>query len=552
MKRNTAFILAGAMLGTLMSSLVQLVVATAIPQIARELGGFSQLSWVITAYMLTSTIAIPIFGKLSDIFGRKTFYILGIVLFLVSSVLAGFSQNMTQLILFRALQGIGGGMINVISVAIIGDIFSPAERGRWQGLNMSIYGIATIAGPLLGGWLTDNYSWRWIFYINIPIGIITIFIMAIFMPKNTHEVKGKAIDFLGALLIAIGLVSLLLAFVWGGSEYPWASWQILGLLGTAVCAIFFFILEERKAREPIVSLSLFKNKAYAISVVIIFLTRMGMYGAIIFIPLFAQEVIGVSATNSGIILMPMMIGLILASVLAGQIVSQTGKYKVLTLAGMIITALGMALFTQIGLNTTNIDLTWRMVVLGIGVGATMPIFVIIVQSAFGPERLGEVTGGAQLFQNIGGTAGTAILGGVMNSQLASQLANIQNEPFVAAIKQMNPAALSKIDVNTVQGFLSTEGQAKIKAMIVEAPQAIQSQLLAGFSHFLETIKNALSYSVDHVYLIGSILMFLALILVFFLPQIPLRKSKHTVLEEAELEVGNELGAPSDTEHNQDN
>lgn len=536
MKKSTAFILSGAMLGTLMFSLDQLVVATAIPQIARELGGLSQLSWVITAYMLTSTIAIPIFGKLSDIFGRKMFYILGIVLFLVGSVLAGFSQNMTQLILFRALQGIGGGTINVSSVAIIGDIFSPAERGRWQGLNMSVYGIATIAGPLLGGWLTDNFSWRWVFYINIPIGIIAICVMTIFMPKITHKVKDKAIDFLGALLIAIGLVPLLLAFVWGGSEYPWSSSQILGLLGTAVCAIFFFILEERKAREPIVSLGLFKNKAYAISVVTTFLTRMGMYGAIIFIPLFAQEVIGVSATNSGIILLPMMIGLILASVLAGQIVAQTGKYKVLTIIGMIITVLGMALFTQIGSNTTNIGLTWRMVVLGIGVGATMPIFVIIVQSAFGPERLGEVTAGAQLFQNIGGTAGTAILGGVMNSQLASQLTNIQNEPFVAAIKQLNPAASFKIDVNAIQGFLSTQGQAQIKAMIAQAPQSAQSQLLAGFNQFLETIKNALSYSVDHVYLVSTILMFVALIIVFFLPQIPLRKSKHTALEETELEM----------------
>jgi MFS family permease len=275
---------------------------------------------------------------------------------------------------------------------------------------------------------------------------------------------------------------------------------------------------------------------------------MGMYGAIIFIPLFAQEVIGVSATNSGIILLPMMIGLILASILAGQIVAQTGKYKVLTIIGMIITVLGMALFTQIGSNTTNIDLTWRMVVLGIGVGATMPIFVIIVQSAFGPERLGEVTAGAQLFQNIGGTAGTAILGGVMNSQLASQLTNIQNEPFVASLKQLNPAASFKIDVNAIQGFLSTQGQAQIKAMIAQAPQAAQSQLLAGFNQFLETIKNALSYSVDHVYLVSTILMFVALIIVFFLPQIPLRKSKHTALEEAELEIGEELGAQSDSKH----
>ena len=545
MKNNKALILLGALLGTLLYSLDQLIVATAMPHIVRQLNGLSLYSWVFTAYMLASTVTIPIYGKLSDTFGRRGLYILGIVIFLLGSLLSGFSQNMTQLILFRALQGIGGGAMMVNTVAIIGDIFPPAERGRWQGLNISMSALATVLGPILGGWITDNFSWRWVFFVNIPVAILAIGVVAVSMPRIARKVKESSIDFRGALLIAIGLVPLLLALVWGGDRYPWASWQIVVLLCTAGCALFAFVLVERKAREPILSLSLFKNKAFTISVLAIFLTMIGLYGSLIYVPLFAQGVVGVSATNSGLILMPMMIGLMLASILCGQIVSVTGKYKVLTIIGMIITVIGMALFIQIGVNTTNAGLSWRMVLLGIGLGSGMPIFTTVAQSAFGQERLGEVTAGTQLFKNIGGTVSTAILGGVMNSQLSSQLTNIQNDPFVATLKQLDPAALTKIDVNTIQGFLSVDGQAQIRGMIAEAPQAMQSQLSASFDHFLDTIKIAFSHSIDHVYIISAILMFVALVLVFFLPQIPLRKGRRSASEQTELEMGVEMGTTTE-------
>lgn len=544
---SRAFILLGALLGTLLFSLDQLVVATAMPQIVRELNGLSQLSWVFTAYMLTSTVTIPIYGKLSDVFGRRGSYILGIAVFLVGSILSGISQNMTELILFRALQGIGGGAMMVTAVAIVGDIFSPAERAKWQGLNMGMYGIATIAGPVLGGWLTDNFSWRWVFYINIPIGILAIVIAAAYMPRIARRVQDRAVDLPGALLIATGLAPLLLALTWGGDKYPWASWQVVVLLFVAVSALFTLVLVEQKTHDPILSLSLFKNKTYTISIMATFLTHSGLYGALLYIPLFAQGVIGMSATNSGLILMPMMIGLISASVLSGLIVSGTGKYKVLTIIGMIVTVLGMALLVQIGVKTTNIALSWRMVILGIGMGVGMTIFITMVQSAFGQEKLGEVTAGYQLFRNIGGTVGTAILGGVLNSQLASQLASIQSDPFIAMLKQLDPAAaLTKIGVNTIQGFLSKDGQAQIRAMIAKAPQDMQSQLSTSFDHFLNTIKTAFSHSVDHVFIISTILMVAALVLVFFLPQIPLRRGKHSALEEAELESGTEIGTQTDS------
>lgn len=551
-KNSQVFIIVAVMLGTLLYSLDQLIVSTAMPQIVRQLNGLSQYSWVFIAYMLTSTITIPIYGKLSDIFGRKGLYIIGIIIFLLGSTLSGISQNMTELIIFRGLQGIGGGAMMVNTIAIIGDIFVPAERGKWQGLNMGVYGLATIAGPLLGGWITDNYSWRWVFFINIPIGIIAIGIVAAYMPRIVHKVKDRAIDFLGALLITVGLVPLLLALVWGGSKYPWVSWQIILLFVIAVCGFFAFILVERKAREPILSLSLFKKKVFTISIVITFLTVIGLYGSVMYIPLFAQDVVGVSATNSGLILVPMMVGLIIASITGGQIVSRTGKYKILTIISLIVTVVGMALFINIGLSTTNMGLSLRMVGLGIGLGIGMPIFTTIVQSAFGQERLGEVTASTQLFKNLGGTFSSAVLGGVMTSQLTGQLPNIQNDPFMATLKQLNPAYASvKIDVNTLQGFLSPQGQSQIKAMIAQAPQASQGQLLDSFNHFIIISKNALSYSMDRVFIVSSIFIFVGLILVFFLPQIPLRKSKHTALEEAELEIGEELGAQSDSKHSPD-
>lgn len=527
MKRTTLMTLIGAMLGTLLFSLDQLIVATAMPQIAEEMNALSQLSWVFTAYMLTSTIIIPIYGKISDIFSRKQLYIIGIAVFVLGSVLCGFSQDMTQLILFRSLQGLGGGAMMVNTLAIIGDIFPPAERGKWQGLNMSMYAVATIAGPLLGGWMTDTLSWRWVFFINIPVGIIAIVVIATNMPTLLRRTADRSIDFLGAGLVTAGLVPLLLALVWGGGEYPWGSWQILTLFLAAIIFFSVFVFVERKAVNPIITFSFFKNKAYTISIIAMFLTMIGLYGSILYVPLFAQGVTGVSATNSGIILMPMMVGMIITSLAGGQIVSRTGKYRVITILGMFFAVLGMAVFIQIGQDTSYAALSWRMVILGAGIGVGLPIFTTVVQSAFGADRLGEVTASSQLFRNIGGTVSTAILGGVMNSNLSNQLANIQNDPFIASIQQYNPAVFAKIDVNTIQGFLSPEGQAQIKALIAQAPPSNQSQLADGFAHFLNTIKSALSFSIDHVYLTGTILMAIALVVIFFLPQIPLRKHNHT-------------------------
>ncbi len=537
---NKFLILPGVFLAMFLSALDQTIVSTSLPQITGELNGFTHLSWVFTAYMLSSTVTVPIYGKLSDIFGRRGLYILGIGIFLLGSVLSGMSQNMMQLILFRALQGIGAGAIMVNSITVIGDIFPPAERGKWQGLIGGIFALASIAGPLLGGWVTDHFSWRWIFYINIPIGILAIMMLAFAMPKIVHETKDRSIDFLGALLLAFGLVPLLLALVLGGSEYAWTSWQILSLFGIAVSCLFVFTLVEQRVQEPILSFDLFKNKVFSVSVLVIFLTSIGMFGAILYIPVFAQGVMGVSATNSGFILMPMMISLVIASAIGGQIISKSGKYKPLAIFGVLTIVLGMFLFSGIGLETTKIALILNMIVLGIGLGITMPIFTVVVQSAFSRERLGEVTAGTQLFRSIGGTVGTAILGGVMNSQLAKRLATIEQEPFMIMIKNLGFGdTFSKIDGNTVQRLLNSDNHEQIIAMFAHSSQSLQ--LSTNFDYFLKTIKVAFSYSIDSLFIVSTILMFIAFIVVLFLPQIPLRKTTLPALEEIGLELEAEFG-----------
>lgn len=543
MRNNKFFILLGVILAMFLSALDQTIVSTAMPQIVGELNGFTHLSWVFTVYMLSSTVTVPIYGKLSDIFERRSLYILGIVIFLLGSALSGMSQGMMQLIMFRAVQGIGAGAIMVNSITVIGDIFPPAERGKWQGLIGGVFALAGIGGPLLGGWITDHFSWRWIFYINLPLGILASVVLASAMPKIVHKIKDRSIDFLGAFLIASGLLPLLLALVLGGSEYDWGSWQILLLFGVAIISLFAFAIVEQRASEPILSLNLFKNRVFLVSIIAIFLTSMGMFGAILYIPAFAQGVIGVSATNSGLILTPMMFFLVIASIFSGQIISNTGKYKFLAVSGVFIIMLGMFLLTNIGMDTTKLGLFVRMAILGVGMGSTMPIFTIAVQSAFSNERLGEVTAGTQLFRSIGATVGTAVLGGVMNSQLASQLISIKQEPFVAMMK---PPIFGSNDPHYIN-LLNPESQAQMLKMFAHLPQSFQPQLSANFDHFLKAIKTAFSHSIDSMFIVSTILMFLAFIVVLFLPQIPLRKTNRPALEEIGLELEAEFGQDGNRE-----
>jgi EmrB/QacA subfamily drug resistance transporter len=549
-KQNTPLILAGVMLSMILASLDQTIVATAMPRIVEEFQGLSHLSWVFTAYMLATAVTVPIYGKLTDIYGRRNLLLLAIVIFLGGSILSGLSQSMTQLIICRGLQGIGAGAIMVNAFSVIGDLFPPAQRGKVQGLFGAVFGITSVAGPLLGGWLTDSFSWRWIFYVNVPVGLAALaVIFAGMAPKiaNPHEVEERSIDYFGALLLTATLVPLLLALVWGGSQYPWGSAEIITLFSVAFISLLAFIWRESKAKDPIVSLRLFKNKVFTVSIIATFLASLGMFGAILFIPVFAQGVAGFSATNSGLIMMPMMLAIVAGSIFAGQVMSRTGNYKVLAIAGMGIATVGMLLFSQINEATSQFSLIVRMITMGIGLGFTMPVFTVAVQNAFAHAHLGEVTAGIQLFRTVGATVGGAVLGGVMNAQLTSRLTNIQDDPFVVAAQQVNPGTPVVIDGNTIQTFLSNEGQAQIRVLIELAPAAVRDQFAAAFNNFLEILKSAFSAAIDQVFLIGALLMAVAFIASFFLPQIALRKSHHPMPEELGVELEVSMGQ-SDKRH----
>ncbi len=419
-RREVMVILPGLMLAIMLAMLDNMIVGTAMPRIVGELGGLDHLSWVVTAYILGTTVSTPLWGKIGDLYGRKNIFLTSIVIFLVGSALAGMSQTMGELIGFRALQGLGAGGLLVGAMAIIGDLVPPRERGRYQGLMAGVMALAMIAGPLTGGFITDHLSWRWAFYVNLPLGgaaLVWLF-LRLDLPKLRTEHR---IDWWGAGLLSVGITSLVLITTWGGSEYPWGSWQIitLALLGVVSLAVFGFV--ERRVAEPILSLSLFRNRNFTLVSGIGFLLGFSMFGAINFLPLYQQTVQGSSATNSGLLLLPMMLAMMVVSIFAGQVITRTGKYKIFPVVGGAGMTLGMILLSFVDVGTTKLQLALFMAALGFGMGFLMQTTMLIAQNSVEQKDLGVASSAATFFRSIGGSFGVALFGTIFVRHLKSSL-----------------------------------------------------------------------------------------------------------------------------------
>jgi len=432
--------LVGLMVVFLLSALDQTIVSTAMPRIIEQLKGLEYYSWVTTAYLLASTVMVPIYGKLGDLYGRKPILIIGIALFLLGSVLCGmsgepfmgnlFGGGMLQLIVFRALQGLGGAALFTSAFAIIADMFDPAERAKFGGLFGSVFGLSSVVGPLIGGFLTDHGStnllgyfiegWRWVFYVNLPLGAVALFMIIAKMPSLSHKATGK-IDYLGAALITATTVPLLLALTWGGNTYPWGSARILTLFAVSIVSLVLFILVERRTKDAILPLELFKNKTFTFSNLASFVINMAFIGIVMFLPLFMQTVQGISATNSGLSMLPLMAGLISSSIVSGLLVARTGNYKGFLIGGSVVIMIGVLFLSRIGIETSRLDLAWRMFVVGLGLGPTMSMFNLAVQNAVPMNRIGVATSSSQFFRQIGTTIGAAIFGTLLINNLQTEL-----------------------------------------------------------------------------------------------------------------------------------
>jgi EmrB/QacA subfamily drug resistance transporter len=489
--RQIMVVLPGLLMAILLAMLDQLIVGTALPRIVGDLGGVAHLSWVVTAYVLASTVTTPFYGKLGDMYGRKKFFIAAIVIFLAGSALSGLSTSMAELITFRAVQGLGAGGLMVGAIATLGEIVPPRERGKYMGYMMVVMMLATIGGPLLGGWITQSFSWRWIFYINLPIGgaALVYMISTLHLPKRRVEHR---IDYLGGILLAIVSIAIILIATWGGTEYSWTSVQVLGLAAVTVVALVAFLYVESRAQEPMLPLHVFKNRNFSVTMVLTFFVGLGLFGAMTFLPLYQQTVQGATPTVSGLLLTPMMVGSMITSVASGQLVTKTGKYKLYPILGGAIMAVAMYLLTNLGPNTSRLESGLYYVVLGLGMGFLMQMVSLISQNSVEMKDMGVASSARMYFQQIGGSLGVAAFGALFASRL--------NDSIASAAKGGSGGV-----------HLQVSGGSFDPAQVTSLPPAVK-----------EIVFTAISHGIQGVFYTVLPAMVAVFVLALFIKEVPLR------------------------------
>ncbi|HEX7057325.1 MAG TPA: MDR family MFS transporter [Bacilli bacterium] len=512
--KRKIYIMIAVMAAMFFSAVNQTIVGTALPRIIAELDGIDYYTWVITMYLLTSTISTILVGKLSDIYGRKPFILCGIVLFMIGAFMCGTSADIFQLIAYRGVQGLGAGVIMATAFTAIGDLFSPRERGRWSGIMMSVFGVSSIIGPTLGGYIVDHWAWHWVFWIFLPLGFVALAMIMALYPK-TEKTPGEPIDYAGSLLLTLTIVPMLLAFSWAGVKYAWDSPQIIGLFAAAFVSLGLLLLVESKVKSPVLPLRQFRIGIVAVANTVSFILNAGMMGALIYIPFFVQGVEGVSPTYSGYITMPMTLGMVLMSAICGQIITKTGKYKKLALIGIAIMALGMVMMT---LMNSVLVAVLSMIVFGFGLGMALPIFSLVVQNAVPPRDLGAATATTQLFRSLGGTIGIAVMGTVMTSGIKIKMKQDMANVDAAELAQLDPKLLQAVDgLQNPQILLD---QPKLKQFLASLPAGVHDI----FVKAVDALRDSVAYGLSEVFLTGTITIVVAFLLTFFLKEVTLRTS----------------------------
>jgi EmrB/QacA subfamily drug resistance transporter len=509
----------GVGLAMFLAALDQTIVGTALPRIVAELNGLEYYAWVATAYMVASTTMTPISGKLGDLFGRKPALLVGIIGFVLASALCGQAQNMTELVAFRGVQGLFGGVLFASVFASVADLYDPRTRARIQGLFGGIFGIASVVGPVIGGYLTDNVGWRWVFYVNVPVGLIALAVVLVTMPRVAHQASWRDIDFLGALTLAGTLVPMLIAFSIT-RDHDFTSPEVLGLLAVAaVVGVLFFIIEQR-TEHPIVPFVLWRNRTFAVSMITGFFVTFGMFGAILYVPLIYQGVLGIAATNSGLLVTPMMLGLVVASLVTGQLVTRIDRYRFIGTVGILVMMAGLWLLSSVTVGTSEIEVVRDLVLVGIGLGVTMPLYINATESAVARQYLGVVSSQIQFWRNVGGTIGVSILGAVLAHQLPVKI-----QESIAALNLPPQIAAAIPSGGSPQSIFDP-------AAIAAAKAQLPPQLLPVFDQVQTAVRSALGATIHDVFIYATIIVGIAAVASVFLKEVPIRG--HTPREQQDV------------------